>query len=68
MKANYKAMSERLARRKPSRIKNPRKLKKAWKGSLLMYIAGQNAWPGKWRLHWVPKHGWTITVGRPHGN
>ena len=54
-------------KRLPSRIKNPRKLKKAWKKALqvsLFSFAGRNGVNCRYHARWVPGDGWCVTVFR----
>jgi hypothetical protein len=64
-----------LFRKLPSIIKNPRKLKKAWKRAVISQLfgfAGRNGVNCRYRLRWVPCEGWCVTVfpkrwSRPNG-
>lgn len=52
-------------KRFPSIIKNPRKLKKAWKRAVIAQLfgfAGRNGVNCRYKLQWVPGEGWRATV------
>ena len=58
--------------RLPSSIKNPRKLKKAWRKAVLRHMATLDMYPNaRFVLRWVPIQGWTAwwwsKQERPHG-
>ena len=61
MKANEAILRDRFNNRPPSRMKNPRKLKKAWK-RIVEQRAREIATHQRYRVHWVPLNGWTVTV------
>ena len=63
MKSIEKNIRKRFLQRLPSNVRNPRKLKKAWKGCLIARTRAKIS-HNRWRLHWVPKQGWTLTAKR----
>ena len=66
MKPTEAAIRRRFQHRLPSLVKNPRKLKRAWKRVVLARLRrlyGRNRACGfHYRLHWVRGSGWTVTV------
>ncbi len=65
MKANIRTINERFTRRRPSLLKNPRCVKKAWKTVLCetrrVETMGPNGGRRRYRVRWVPMQGWTVT-------
>lgn len=53
-----------LKNKLPSIVKNPRKLKKAWKKLMLSKLRSNGLRRGGWKFHWVPMAGWTLEFKR----